>query len=238
MSLDLKKIQEGEVLLIDKPLDWTSYQVVNKVKYAVQHKLKIKNFKIGHAGTLDPRATGLLILGTGKCTKLLESIQAGQKTYTGTFLLGATTPCYDTERPVDKEYPGEHITQEILENARQRFLGEIDQIPPVFSAIKVDGKALYKDAHKGKEQETPAARRVQIFDFQIFTENLPTVGFRVECSKGTYIRSLAHDFGQACTSGAYLTTLRREASGEYDVANAWKLEDLIEEIKNAALLTE
>jgi tRNA pseudouridine55 synthase len=210
---------EGKVLLIDKPLTWSSFQAVNKVKWALKKHLGLKKLKVGHAGTLDPLATGLLIICTGKFTKRIPELQGMVKEYTGTFHLGATTPSYDLETEVNETFPTEHITETLLQETLQQFLGEIDQKPPVFSAIKKDGKRLYEHARKGEEVEI-AARKTTIHEFELTRIALPEVDFRVVCSKGTYIRSLAYDYGVALNSGAHLTALRRTKIGEFDVVNA------------------
>lgn len=211
---------EGKVLLIDKPLTWSSFQAVNKLKYVLKRKFNLsKRFKIGHAGTLDPLATGLLIICTGKFTKKINEIQAQEKEYTGTILLGATTPSYDLETEVDQSFPTEHITEALLQETLQQFTGEISQKPPVFSAIKKDGKRLYEHARAGEEVEIEA-RKTTIYEFELTRIDLPEVDFRVKCSKGTYIRSLAHDYGKALQSGGHLTALRRTKIGDYKVEDA------------------
>lgn len=217
--ISVEKIQEGKVFLIDKPLDWTSFDVVNKIRWNIRKAYKLKKIKVGHAGTLDPRATGLLILCTGKFTKRIDEIQAESKVYTGTFKLGVTTPTYDTESAEDKTFPTDHLTEDLIHQATQQFQGEIDQFPPAHSAVKVDGKRLYELARAGKEVELKT-RKVHIYDFKITKINLPFVEFEVHCGKGTYIRSLAHDFGKALNSGGYLTELRRTKIGEYSVEGA------------------
>lgn len=227
--------EEGEIILIDKPLDWTSFQAVNKIKYAVIRHTKNKKIKVGHAGTLDPKATGLLIVCTGKATKKIEHIQGLPKTYTGTFMLGATTPCFDTERPIDKTYPWEHIDSALIASVKPLFEGDIMQRPPIFSAIKRDGKALYEDAHKGKEVALPEPRPATIHHLDFDSSKLPEVSFLVKCSKGTYIRSLAHDFGQALGSGAYLTGLVRTAIGEYNLEKAISPNEFVEILGNSDL---
>lgn len=210
---------QGQVLLIDKPLTWSSFQAVNKLKYVLKRKYDLpKKFKIGHAGTLDPLATGLLIVCTGKFTKMIPDIQGQAKEYTGTIVLGATTPSYDRETEVDATFPTEHITAELIKATLQQFLGEIDQKPPVFSAIKKDGKRLYEHAREGSEVEIEA-RKTTIYEFEITRIALPEIDFRVKCSKGTYIRSLAYDFGKALQSGGYLSVLRRTKIGDYSVEN-------------------
>jgi tRNA pseudouridine55 synthase len=210
---------EGQILLIDKPLKWSSFQAVNKLKYILKRKYNLpKKFKIGHAGTLDPLATGLLIVCTGKFTKRITDIQAQAKEYTGTITVGATTPSYDLETEVDATFPTENITSELVQETVKQFLGEIDQKPPVFSAIKKDGKRLYEHARAGEEVEI-AFRKTTIHEFEITRIALPEIDFRVKCSKGTYIRSLAFDFGKALNSGAHLSVLRRTKIGDFSVEN-------------------
>ena len=210
---------EGQILLIDKPLTWSSFQAVNKLKYILKRQYNLpKKFKIGHAGTLDPLATGLLIVCTGKFTKRITEIQGQAKEYTGTFTVGATTPSYDLETQVDATFPTEHITAELIQETLKQFLGEIDQKPPVFSAIKKDGKRLYEHAREGEDVEI-AFRKTTIHEFEITKFELPEIEFRVVCSKGTYIRSLAFDFGKALNSGAYLSALRRTKIGDFSVEN-------------------
>lgn len=221
----LNPYQQGKILLIDKPLTWSSFQAVNKIKYALKRKYNLpKSFKIGHAGTLDPLATGLLIICTGKFTKRIPELQGMVKEYTGTFHIGATTPSYDLETEIDQTFPTEHITEELIKETTKQFIGEIDQKPPVFSAIKKDGKRLYEHARKGEEVEI-ATRKVTIHEFEITRIALPEVDFRVVCSKGTYIRSLAYDFGLALESGAHLSALRRTKIGAFSVENAVKVEE-------------
>lgn len=211
---------EGQILLIDKPLTWSSFQAVNKIKYALKRRFDLpKKFKIGHAGTLDPLATGLLIICTGKFTKKITEIQGQVKEYTGTFFIGATTPSYDLETEIDQTFPIEHINDKLIKNTIQPFLGEIDQKPPVYSAIKKDGVRMYEHARAGTIVEM-TSRKTTIYEFEITRIAFPKVDFRVVCSKGTYIRSLAHDFGKALDSGAHLTALRRTKIGAYDVKEA------------------
>lgn len=210
---------DGQVILIDKPLTWSSFQAVNALKWAIRKKFNLKKLKIGHAGTLDPLATGLLIICTGKFTKKIPEFQGWPKEYMGTFTLGATTPSYDLETEVDQRFPWEHITREDLEKAAGEFLGEIEQFPPMFSAIKKDGKRLYELARDGKTVEL-SPRKIEIFSFEITGTDLPQVDFRVVCSKGTYIRSLAHDFGRVLGTGAHLSRLRRTKIGDFNVDNA------------------
>lgn len=209
----------GQILLIDKPLEWTSFQAVNALKWAIRKKFGLKKIKIGHAGTLDPLATGLLVICTGKFTKKIPELQGQVKEYTGTFTLGATTPSYDLETEVDKTFPTEHLTDKSIKETTKQFLGEIDQVPPIFSALKKDGKRLYELAREGKQVEIKS-RKIEILEFEITRIALPEVDFKVVCSKGTYIRSLAHDFGKALGSGAYLSELRRTKIGDFNVNNA------------------
>lgn len=214
-----ESFQEGQVVLIDKPLQWSSFQAVNKVKWALKKNLGLKKIKVGHAGTLDPLATGLLIICTGKFTKRIPELQGMVKEYTGTFHIGATTPSYDLETEVNATFPTEHITEELILETTKQFTGEIDQKPPVFSAIKKDGKRLYEHARKGEEVEI-ASRKVTVHEFEITRVALPEVDFRIVCSKGTYIRSIANDFGEAMQSGSHLTALRRTKIGEFSVEDA------------------
>lgn len=223
---------DGKVLLIDKPLTWSSFQAVNKVKWALKKHLGLKKLKVGHAGTLDPLATGLLIICTGKFTKRIPELQGMVKEYTGTFHIGATTPSYDLETEINETFSTEHITVALLQETVQQFLGEIDQKPPVFSAIKKDGKRLYEHARKGEEVEI-AARKTTIYEFELTRIALPEVDFRVVCSKGTYIRSLAYDYGVALNSGAHLTALRRTKIGEFNVVNAISPNDFEDSITPA-----
>ncbi|RZJ98663.1 MAG: tRNA pseudouridine(55) synthase TruB [Flavobacterium sp.] len=225
-NLSPENYTEGQVLLIDKPLKWSSFQAVNKLKYTLINKIGLpKKFKIGHAGTLDPLATGLLIVCTGKFTKRISEIQSQTKEYTGTIFLGATTPSYDLETEVDATFPTDHITEDLIHETVKQFLGEIDQVPPIFSAIKKDGKRLYEHARAGEEVEI-TSRKTTIYEFEITRIALPEIDFRVACSKGTYIRSLAFDFGKAMQSGSHLTALRRTKIGEYSVENAHSPESL------------
>ena len=212
--------QNGQILLIDKPLNWTSFQAVNKMKWALISKINLpKKFKIGHAGTLDPLATGLLLVCTGKFTKRITELQGQAKEYTGTFYMGATTPSYDLETEIDQTFPTEHIDQALIQETVNQFLGEIDQKPPIYSAIKKDGVRLYEHARAGEVIEI-ASRKTTIHEFEITRIALPEIDFRVVCSKGTYIRSLAFDFGKALNSGSHLTALRRTKIGNYDVIDA------------------
>jgi len=220
---------KGQVILIDKPLNWTSFQVVNKVRWLIRKHYGLKKLKVGHAGTLDPLATGLLILCTGAMTKSIEEFQGQEKKYSGRLKLGATTPSYDLETQINAIFKYEHITEEMLYGALPQFTGTILQKPPIFSAIKKDGKRLYSLAREGKTTELPE-REITIKEFALSAVELPDVEFNVRCSKGTYIRSLAHDFGAALDSGAHLTALRRTAIGSYDVAQAISIEQFEDQL--------
>ena len=211
---------EGQIILLDKPLDWTSFQAVNKLKYKLKNEFNLpKKFKIGHAGTLDPRATGLLIVCTGKFTKKIQEIQDAPKEYLTEVKIGVQTESYDTEKPEILQQDYSHISEEFILETLQKFVGEIDQKPPVFSAIKIDGNRAYDLARKGEEVEMKS-RKTTIHYLNNIEIDLPFVRFTVGCSKGTYIRSLAHDIGQALGVGAYLTNLRRTKIGDYSVENA------------------
>jgi tRNA pseudouridine55 synthase len=217
---------EGEVLLVDKPKTWTSFDVVGKLR----NTMKPLKLKVGHAGTLDPLATGLLIICTGKLTKQIDSYQAEDKEYTGTITLGATTPSYDLETEIDQTFDISSITEEQIRAAAQTFEGEIDQFPPAHSALKINGERVYEKARRGEEVELKS-RRVTISSFEIEKIELPLIYFKIKCSKGTYIRSIAHDLGKALNSGSYLSSLRRTMSGNFHVDNAWNLEELIAVIR-------
>ena len=222
--------KNGQVLLIDKPLMWTSFQVVNKLRWEIRQRFNIKKIKVGHAGTLDPLATGLLIICTGKQTKEIHIYQGQIKEYTGTITLGATTPSYDLETEIDQTFTTEHITEDLLKETTKQFIGDIQQKPPIFSAIKKDGKRLYELARKGETTEI-SARTVTIAEFEITNIDLPKVDFKVVCSKGTYIRSLAFDFGNALNSGAHLSALRRTKIGDFSVDNANSVDDFIKNLE-------
>ena len=222
--------KNGQVLLIDKPLTWTSFQVVNKLRWEIRQRFNIKKIKVGHAGTLDPLATGLLIICTGKQTKQIDTYQGQVKEYTGTFTLGATTPSYDLETEIDNTFSTAHITEELLHETTKQFVGEIQQKPPIFSAIKKDGKRLYELARKGETTEIKE-RTVTISSFEIIKIKLPEVDFRIICSKGTYIRSIAFDYGKALNSGGHLSALRRTKIGNYSVDGALSVEEFIENLK-------
>lgn len=219
MAATPEDFQQGQIVLIDKPLTWSSFQAVNKIKWSLKKHLGLKKIKVGHAGTLDPLATGLLIVCTGKFTKSIMELQGMEKEYTGTFYIGATTPSYDLETEINQTFDTAHITEELIYDTLPHFIGEIDQKPPVFSAIKKEGVRLYEHARMGVEVEI-ASRKTTIHEFEITRIALPEVDFRVVCSKGTYIRSLAYDFGLAMQSGAHLTALRRTKIGKFDVTNA------------------
>lgn len=221
--------KNGQVLLIDKPLNWTSFQVVNKLRWHIKQRFKIKKIKVGHAGTLDPLATGLLIICTGKQTKEIHTYQGQDKEYTGTFMLGATTPSYDLETEVNETFSIAHISENLLHETANKFLGEIQQKPPIFSAIKKDGKRLYELARKGETTEIKS-RTVVISQLEITNITMPKVEFRVVCSKGTYIRSLAYDFGKALDSGAHLSELRRTKIGDFSVENGKSIDQFIESL--------
>ena len=217
---------DGQVLLIDKPLEWTSFQVVNKLRWQLRQTFNLKKIKVGHAGTLDPLATGLLIICTGKMTKQINTFQEQIKAYTGTLKLGSTTPSYDLETEIDQRFTTDHITNNVIHETINEFRGEIDQFPPVFSALKKHGKRFYEFARAGEKVEINS-RKVTIHNFEILNIKNKTVNFSVTCSKGTYIRSLAHDFGKALKSGAHLTGLRRTKIGSFSIENATSIEDFI-----------
>ena len=222
--------KNGQVLLIDKPLTWTSFQVVNKLRWEIRQRFDIKKIKVGHAGTLDPLATGLLIICTGKQTKQIDTYQGQVKEYRGTFTLGGTTPSYDLETEIDNTFPTAHITEELLHETTKQFIGEIQQKPPIFSAIKKDGKRLYELARKGETIEIKE-RIVTVSSFEITKIKLPEVEFRIICSKGTYIRSIAFDYGKALNSGGYLSALRRTKIGNFSVDDAFSVEEFITNLK-------
>lgn len=225
-DLTLEDFAEGQLLLINKPYRWTSFDIVGKLRNA----FKPMKLKVGHAGTLDPLATGLLIVCTGKMTKQIDTFQAEEKEYTGTITLGATTPSYDLETEVDQTFDLSQITEEDIRNATKHFMGDIQQYPPAHSAVKVDGERLYEKARRGEEVEL-RIRNVTITEFDITRIELPEVDFRVVCSKGTYIRSLANDFGKALNNGAYLSRLRRTRSGGFHVENAHEILTLVNRVR-------
>lgn len=218
--------QEGCMILVDKPMEWTSFDVVNKIRYSLKHAFNYKKIKVGHAGTLDPLASGLLLICTGKYTKLINTLQDKDKSYTGTMKLGATTPSYDAESDEDHQYSIDHINEEIIEKIRLEMLGAQLQVPPIYSAIKIKGQSSYKLARRGEAVEMksrPIIVRGLVLEKSAYNE----LSFRVSCSKGTYIRSLAYDIGKALNSGAYLTSLRRTEVEEYHVKDAMEIEDII-----------
>lgn len=217
--------KEGQLILIDKPLGWTSFQVVNKVRWLIKKKFHLKKLKVGHAGTLDPLASGLLIVCTGKFTKKIDDFQAQEKEYTGTFTLGATTPSYDAETEINLRFNLSELTEDAVKNNVSHFIGKIQQQPPIFSALKKEGKRLYEYARSGEEVAIPT-REILISEFELTRIAIPEVDFRVVCSKGTYIRSLTHDFGKKLNNGAYLSKLRRTKIGDFHVDNAVSIEYL------------
>lgn len=221
----------GQTLLIDKPLNWSSFQVVNKLRWLIRKQYDIKKIKVGHAGTLDPLATGLLLICTGKSTKTINELQGQIKEYTGTITLGGTTPSYDLETEIDTTFPVYHITPELIEQTTHKFIGLINQFPPVFSALKKEGKRLYEYARAGEAVEV-ASRQIEITEFEITGIEGNDVNFRVVCSKGTYIRSLAYDFGKALNSGGHLSKLRRTKIGEYKVEDALSVAAFEEKLKS------
>lgn len=228
--MTLEDYKEGQLILIDKPLHWTSFQVVNKVRWLIRKQFNIKKIKVGHAGTLDPLATGLLILCVGKFTKQIETYQAQHKEYTGTITLGGTTPSYDLETEPDQTFDTSTITEAQIHEATQQFIGDIQQQPPVFSALKKEGKRLYEYARAGEEVVIPT-RTIHISAFEITSIEMPAISFRVACGKGTYIRSLAHDFGKALENGGHLSALRRTKIGDYSIDDALSIEDFETELK-------
>ena len=223
---DLMDFIKGEVLYVAKPLTWTSFSLVNKLRWRLQKSLKIKKLKVGHAGTLDPLATGVMIICTGKSTKLIESFQYQTKEYIATLKLGETTPSFDLEMPVDGTFPAEHITREMVDEVIPQFLGEIQQVPPAYSAVKVDGKRAYEYARNGEEIELKSKLLV-IDDIEVLDFTPPVLKIRVVCSKGTYIRALARDIGLALQSGAHLIALERTRIGEVRLEDCWQIDELM-----------
>ncbi len=221
--------QNGQLVLIDKPLKWTSFQVVNKFRWAIRTKYGIKKIKVGHAGTLDPLATGLLIICTGKFTKKIHEYQGLVKEYTGTISVGGSTPSFDLETEINETFPTAHITPSLIQETVKEFTGEIMQAPPVFSALKKDGERLYKKARRGEVVVVPK-RLVSVYEFEITKIDLPKIDFRISCSKGTYIRSIAHDFGKALQSGGHLSALRRTKIGDLAVGEAQDILDIVKEL--------
>jgi tRNA pseudouridine55 synthase len=227
--MTVEDYKEGQLILIDKPLEWTSFQVVNKLRWLIKQQFKIKKIKVGHAGTLDPLASGLLILCVGKFTKKIDTYQAQEKEYTGTITVGSTTASYDLETEINERFDYSSITSEEINEATLPFIGEIQQQPPIFSALKKDGKRLYEYARAGEEVEIPK-RTVYISAFEITNIELPNIDFRIVCSKGTYIRSLAHDFGKSLNNGAHLSALRRTKIGDYSVKDSVSIEGFEERL--------
>ncbi len=230
--MTIQEFAQGSTIVVDKPLNWTSFDVVNKIRWNLKQKLKVKKIKVGHAGTLDPLATGVLVLCVGKDTKKIESLMAGRKEYTGKILLGKTTPSYDLETDFDQVFETNHITPELIEEVRQSFLGNQLQMPPIFSAKMVEGKRAYDLARAGKEVKLEA-KPIEIFDLEFDTSKMPEIGFRIECSKGTYIRSLAHDFGVRLNSGGTLIELRRTRSGDQKISESKSVDEWIEFIRES-----
>lgn len=231
-NLDHIDIQEGAIMLFDKPLDWTSFDLVRKVRWHLCKKLGVKKLKVGHAGTLDPKATGLMLVCIGKATKQIETLQAGEKEYIATLKLGATTPSFDLESQEDAVYPVEHINLDLIEQSLNQFIGEIDQVPPLFSAIRVNGKRAFDYARKGNDVELKA-RKIMIKSIRVERFEMPVLVLRVTCGKGTYIRSLARDIGFALGSGAYLIGLRRTVIGSHHVDDAMEMEDFKQKLASA-----
>ncbi len=219
LAMNKEDFLEGQILLIDKPLEWSSFDAVNAVKWAIKRKFNLRKIKVGHAGTLDPLATGLLVVCTGRATKKIAEIQNAAKEYEGSMVLGATTPSYDLETKIDAVYSTESIKEEDIRSLAEEFKGKITQTPPLFSAVKKQGKRLYEYARSGQEVEIKS-RQVEIISFEIISVQMPEVNFRVQCGKGTYIRSLVHDFGHKLGCGAHLSALRRTKIGEFLVDNA------------------
>ncbi|HEY4325454.1 MAG TPA: tRNA pseudouridine(55) synthase TruB [Mucilaginibacter sp.] len=228
----IEEFAEGQLLLVNKPYNWTSFDVVGKIRNA----FKPLKLKVGHAGTLDPLATGLLIICTGKMTKEIDTFQAQEKEYTGTMVLGETTPSYDMETEPDQKFDISHITEEHIKDNCKQFIGDIQQYPPAHSAVKIDGERLYEKARRGEEVER-RLRSVTITEFEITGMALPEINFRVVCSKGTYIRSLVHDFGAALNNGAYLSKLRRTRSGDYKIDDAWEVMELVNTIRELKVIS-
>ncbi|GAB7088959.1 tRNA pseudouridine(55) synthase TruB [Marinifilum fragile] len=223
--------QQGAFILLNKPYEWTSFDLVNKVKFKIKHKLRVKKIKVGHAGTLDPLATGLMIVCVGKYTKKIDTYQSQVKEYIATLQLGATTPSFDLETEIDQEYPTEHITRELVDETLKGFIGSIEQRPPDYSAVKVNGKRAYEYARKGQEVEIKKKTLV-IDEIEVLEFAKNVLKIRVVCSKGTYIRALARDIGQALNSGAHLTALQRTQIGDFKIDDAIEIEDFIKFLEN------
>lgn len=225
----------GEILLVDKPLNWTSFQVVNKLRWKIKNRIQVKKIKVGHAGTLDPLATGLLILCTGKQTKSIESYMGLEKVYSGSITIGATRPSYDMETEIDETFPTSHISDNLIQETAANMVGKYDQMPPIFSAKKIDGQTAYNLARKGEEVKLKP-KRIEVKQFDITNIQANVVEFIITCSKGTYIRSIAHDFGKAMNSGAYLSALRREKIGKYDVNSAKSVDEWLKIIDESEII--
>lgn len=225
---------EGEIIAVDKPLGWTSFDAVKRIRGAIQRRMSVKKFKVGHAGTLDPLATGVLIVCTGRATKRIDQLQEGLKEYVADITLGATTPSYDLEKEIDATYPYEHITREMVDATLPKFAGHVMQVPPVFSAVKVDGKRAYALARSGKQVELKA-KPLEIRELEVLAFEPPLLRVRVLCSKGTYIRALARDIGQALDSGAHLTSLRRTRVGDITIDACMSLDEALEHISNGPM---
>ena len=224
----------GETIVIDKPLGWTSFDAVKRIRGAIQRRLNVKRFKVGHAGTLDPLATGVLLVCTGRSTRRISELQDGMKEYVADIMFGATTPSYDLEKEIDAHYPWEHITREAIEAVLPRFMGRVMQVPPVFSAVKVDGRRAYKYARKGEAVEIKP-KELEIPEMEILSWEAPVLRLRILCSKGTYIRAVARDLGEALGSGAHLTGLRRTRVGDYNLTHALTMDQALEMINNGPL---
>lgn len=231
------RLLEGQVIAVNKPLDWTSFNVVSFFRIAVRKQLGLKKIKVGHAGTLDPKATGVLLLATGRATKCIERLMEGSKEYVAELKLGATTPSFDTEHEEDASYPYDHITQVLIEEQLQQMQGEQMQVPPLFSAISVKGKRAYELARKGVEHELPP-KRITLKELELLSYEPPYAQLRIVCSRGTYIRSLARDLGKALNSGGYLTELKRTRVGDLTLDEAFEIEELSELLKAASLEVE
>ena len=230
----IEEFSKGSTIIVDKPLNWTSFDVVNKIRWNLKQKLGIKKIKVGHAGTLDPLATGVLVLCIGKHTKLIEGLMGGEKTYTGKILLGKTTPSYDLETEFDQTFETKHITQQLMDEVCNNFIGEQDQFPPIFSAKKIDGKRAYDMARAGQEVDMKS-NKIRIHEFTIDSSLFPEVAFKIVCSKGTYIRSIAHDFGKKLGSGGTLIELRRTKSGDQTIEKSKSVDEWIDFIQNSPL---
>jgi tRNA pseudouridine55 synthase len=227
----LEDLQNGAILIVDKPLQWTSFDVVNKIRGTIRRTFNIKKIKVGHAGTLDPLATGVLVVCTGKMTKQIQFLTAEDKSYEATVELGKTTPSYDLETAFEGEFPTDHISEEAVHKALEKFLGTTEQMPPIYSAKKVDGTTAYKAARQGQDIKLNPVN-ITISKLEILDMELPEITFSVTCSKGTYIRSLAHDIGKSLESGAYLKALRRTGSGSFTIDKAKSVEELVSDISN------